>query len=178
VLSWLLVPLPVWVFAALGAWRHRQVLTMRVVLAVGALPVATALVFFVQPRYLMLTAALATVPAGAAIAWFRSRWRPVIAAAVVVLLALSTVQGFKGPGGCWHPSDHTDQRAAGEWLTEAADEFVELVKWRTGAEGRIAALKRRHGWNRARLRGLAGTRTWCRWGVLCHNAIKIAALTR
>jgi hypothetical protein len=43
VLSWLLVPLPVWVFAALGAWRHRQVLTMRVVLAVGALPVATAL---------------------------------------------------------------------------------------------------------------------------------------
>jgi IS5 family transposase len=61
---------------------------------------------------------------------------------------------------------------------EAADEFVELVKWRTGAEGRIATLKRQHGWDRARLRGLAGARTWCGWGVLCHNAIKIAALTR
>ena len=61
---------------------------------------------------------------------------------------------------------------------EAADDFVELVKWRTGAEGRIAALKRQHGWDRARLRGLAGARTWCGWGVLCHNAIKIAALTR
>jgi IS5 family transposase len=61
---------------------------------------------------------------------------------------------------------------------EAADDFVELVKWRTGAEGRIAALKRQHGWDRARLRGLAGARTWCAWGVLCHNAIKIAALTR
>jgi transposase, IS5 family len=61
---------------------------------------------------------------------------------------------------------------------EAGDDFVELVKWRTGSEGRIAALKRQHGWDRARVRGLAGARTWCGWGVLCHNAIKIAALTR
>ena len=37
---------------------------------------------------------------------------------------------------------------------EAEDGFVELVKWRTGAEGRIPALKRQHGWGRARLRGL------------------------
>jgi IS5 family transposase len=61
---------------------------------------------------------------------------------------------------------------------EAADDFVELVKWRTGSEGRIAALKRQHGWDRTRIRGLAGARIWCGWGVLCHNAIKIAALTR
>lgn len=60
---------------------------------------------------------------------------------------------------------------------EQADDFVELVKWRTGAEGRIAALKRQHGWDRARIRGLAGTRIWCGWGVLSHNATKIAALT-
>ncbi len=60
---------------------------------------------------------------------------------------------------------------------EAEDRFVELVKWRTGAEGRIAALKRQHGWGRARLRGLQGARTWCGWGVLSHNAIKIAALS-
>ena len=60
---------------------------------------------------------------------------------------------------------------------EAADGFVELVKWRTGAEGRISALKRQHGWGRARLRGLEGARTWCGWGVLSHNAIKIAALS-
>lgn len=54
---------------------------------------------------------------------------------------------------------------------------VELIKWRTGAEGRIAALKRQHGWGRARLRSLEGARTWCGWGVLSHNAIKIAALS-
>ena len=72
VLSWLLLPLPVWALAAWGAWRHRRVRTMQLLLAVGALPVATALVFFVQPRYLMLTTALATVPAGAALRRCRS----------------------------------------------------------------------------------------------------------
>ena len=60
---------------------------------------------------------------------------------------------------------------------EQADNFVELVKWRTGSEGRIAALKRQHGWDRARIRGLVGARIWCGRGVLCHNATKIAALT-
>ena len=60
---------------------------------------------------------------------------------------------------------------------ERGDDFVELVKWRTGAEGRIAALKRQHGWSRARLRGLEGARIWCGWGVLSHNATKLAATT-
>jgi IS5 family transposase len=63
-------------------------------------------------------------------------------------------------------------------VIEDTDDFVELVKWRTGAEGRIAALKRQHGWDRARIRGLAGARTWCGWGIFSHNAIKIAALKR
>lgn len=60
---------------------------------------------------------------------------------------------------------------------EQADDFLELVKWRTGSEGRIAALKRQHGWDRARIRGLVGARIWCGWGVLCHNTSKVAALT-
>ena len=60
---------------------------------------------------------------------------------------------------------------------ETGPAFVEMIKWRTGAEGRISALKRQHGWARARLRTLEGARTWCGWGVLSHNAIKIAALS-
>lgn len=59
---------------------------------------------------------------------------------------------------------------------ETADRFVELVKWRTGSEGRIATLKRQHGWDRTRLAGLERTRVWCGWGVLSHNLTKIAAL--
>ena len=60
---------------------------------------------------------------------------------------------------------------------EADPTFVEMIKWRTGAEGRISALKRQYGWGRARLRSLEGARTWCGWGILSHNAIKIAALS-
>jgi IS5 family transposase len=64
---------------------------------------------------------------------------------------------------------------AARQAVEGADDFVELVKWRTGAEGRIAALKRQHGWGRSRLRELDRTRTWCAWGVFSHNAVKLAA---
>jgi len=55
--------------------------------------------------------------------------------------------------------------------------FRALVKWRTGCEGRIAHLKRRSGWDRTRLDGLTGARTWCGHGVFTHNLTKISALT-
>jgi IS5 family transposase len=55
--------------------------------------------------------------------------------------------------------------------------FVRLVKWRTGSEARISCLKRDYLWRRTLFDGLAGTETWCGWGVLTHNALKIARLT-
>ncbi len=54
--------------------------------------------------------------------------------------------------------------------------FQHLVKWRTGSEGRISCLKRDFGWNRTRIDGLHGARTWCGHGVFNHNLVKIAAL--
>jgi IS5 family transposase len=54
--------------------------------------------------------------------------------------------------------------------------FRDLVKWRTGCEGRIAHLKRRSGWDRTLLDGLTGARTWCGHGVFAHNLNKISAL--
>ena len=59
---------------------------------------------------------------------------------------------------------------------ETADDFVELVKWRTGSEGRIAAMKRQHGWGRTQLAGLTGARIWCGWGVFSHNLTKLVTL--
>jgi len=116
-LSWLLLPLPLWGLAAFGAWRHRRSAVVRLLLAVGALPVATALAFFVQPRYLIVAVALATPLVGAAIAALSTAWRRPVMLAVVALLALSSVQAFHSEGaGWWHPSDHTDQREAGEWI--------------------------------------------------------------
>ena len=55
--------------------------------------------------------------------------------------------------------------------------FRRTIKWRTGCEGRISTLKRGYGWDRTRLDGLEGAKTWTGQGVFTHNLTKIAALT-
>jgi len=59
---------------------------------------------------------------------------------------------------------------------ERRAKFRRLIKWRTGCEGRISALKRNYGWNRTLMDGLAGTQTWCGYGVFAHNSVKISGL--
>jgi IS5 family transposase len=54
--------------------------------------------------------------------------------------------------------------------------FRELVKWRTGCEGRIAHLERRCGWDRTMLDGVTGARIWCGHGVFAHSLTKISTL--
>ena len=55
--------------------------------------------------------------------------------------------------------------------------FRRTVKWRTGVEGRISTLKRGYGWDRTRIDGTEGARTWVGYGVLAHNLVKISTLT-
>jgi transposase, IS5 family len=54
--------------------------------------------------------------------------------------------------------------------------FRELIKWRTGCEGRISHLKRRYGWNRSLVDGRDRTAIWCGYGVLAHNLVKVAQM--
>ena len=42
-------------------------------------------------------------------------------------------------------------------------------KWRTGCEGRISVVKRRHGLNRCRYKGDAGMKRWVGLGVIADN---------
>jgi transposase, IS5 family len=51
--------------------------------------------------------------------------------------------------------------------------FKELQKWRTGCEGRISVLKRRHGLRRSLYKGPAGIRRWVGLGVIADNLIHI-----
>jgi IS5 family transposase len=46
-------------------------------------------------------------------------------------------------------------------------------RWRTGCEGRISVLKRRHGLNRCRYRGFEGMQRWIGLGVIADNVIQI-----
>jgi IS5 family transposase len=59
---------------------------------------------------------------------------------------------------------------------EHARSFRRLVKWRTGAEGRISHLKHTYAWDRTLLDGIGGAETWCGFGVLAHNSVKISNL--
>jgi IS5 family transposase len=46
-------------------------------------------------------------------------------------------------------------------------------KWRTGCEGRISVVKRRHGLNRCRYRGEAGMKRWVGLAVIADNLISM-----
>ena len=45
------------------------------------------------------------------------------------------------------------------------------LRWRTGSEGRISALKRRHGLRRCRYRGESGMQRWVGLGVIAKNLL-------
>jgi IS5 family transposase len=51
--------------------------------------------------------------------------------------------------------------------------FKKAQKWRTGCEGRISVLKRRHGLNRSRYKGAPGIKRWVGLGVIADNVINI-----
>lgn len=53
--------------------------------------------------------------------------------------------------------------------------FKKLQKWRTGCEGRISVLKRRHGLERCRYRGPDGMKRWVGLGVIADNLIHIGS---
>jgi len=48
------------------------------------------------------------------------------------------------------------------------------LRWRTGCEGRISALKRRHGLRRCRYRGASGMQRWVGLGVLANDLLVLA----
>ncbi len=51
--------------------------------------------------------------------------------------------------------------------------FKRGQKWRTGCEGRISVLKRRHGLDRCPYRGMAGMKRWVGLGVIADNLINL-----
>ena len=52
--------------------------------------------------------------------------------------------------------------------------FRRAMRWRTGCEGRISALKRRHGLCRCRYHGQPGMERWVGLGVIANNLLALA----
>jgi hypothetical protein len=79
-LSWLLLPVPLWCLAVVGAWRARRSGTARLLLVVGAFAGGDGAGVLRPARYLIVAVALATPFVGAAIACLSPGWRrPVMA---------------------------------------------------------------------------------------------------
>ena len=64
---------------------------------------------------------------------------------------------------------HSEQRR--RW--EKQRWFKRAQAWRTGCEGRISVIKRRHGLARCRYHGIQGMRRWVGLGVIADNLINI-----
>jgi hypothetical protein len=54
--------------------------------------------------------------------------------------------------------------------------FRDGQKWRTGCEGRVSVVKRRHGLNRCRYKGHVGMERWVGLGVIADNLINIGRM--
>ena len=64
-------------------------------------------------------------------------------------------------------------RSAARRKLEKQRWFKQGQKWRTGCEGRISVLKRRHGLARSRYRGSDGLRRWVGLGIIADNLINM-----
>lgn len=66
----------------------------------------------------------------------------------------------------------TGKPSAARRTEQQTDQFMRLVKWRTGSEGRISTLKREYGMRRTRVASIRGATTWIGLSVLAHNLTK------
>jgi len=66
-----------------------------------------------------------------------------------------------------------DTKSPARKLRQKQRWFKKLQKWRTGCEGRISVLKRRHGLRRSLYRGPDGIRRWVGLGVIADNVIHV-----
>jgi IS5 family transposase len=73
----------------------------------------------------------------------------------------------------WVAVPNRSTRSAERKKVERSRWFKKAQAWRTGCEGRISVLKRRHGLNRCRYRGAEGMKRWVGLGVIADNLINI-----
>src|SRR5271170_7340041 len=73
----------------------------------------------------------------------------------------------------WVAVPNRQTRSAERKKLEKIPWFKKAQAWRTGCEGRISVLKRRHGLTRCRYPGMEGMKRWVGMGVLADNVINL-----
>jgi transposase, IS5 family len=82
-------------------------------------------------------------------------------------------RAVKEKGVQWVAVPNRSTRSAERKKLEHSRWFKKAQRWRTGCEGRISVIKRRHGLSRCRYRGAEGMKRWVGFGVMADNLINI-----
>jgi len=82
-------------------------------------------------------------------------------------------EGVRALGVKYVSVPNRSTRSAARRKLEKQRWFKQGQKWRTGCEGRISVLKRRHGLARSRYRGSDGMRRWVGLGIIADNLINL-----
>jgi transposase, IS5 family len=82
-------------------------------------------------------------------------------------------QAVEGKGVKWVAVPNRNTKSAERKKKEHSRWFKKAQAWRTGCEGRISVLKRRHGLTRCRYRGADGMRRWVGLGVMADTLISM-----
>jgi len=84
-------------------------------------------------------------------------------------------QAVREKGVRWISVPNRATKSADRKQLERSRWFKKAQAWRTGCEGRISVLKRRHGLSRCRYRGMEGMKRWVGLGVIADNLINIGS---
>ena len=98
---------------------------------------------------------------------------PRLVAADAAFYSQANEKKVKEMGVSWIAVPNRSTRSEERRTLQKRRWFRAAQKWRTGSEGRISVLKRRHGLNRCRYRGLQGMERWVGLGIIADNLIHI-----
>jgi IS5 family transposase len=96
---------------------------------------------------------------------------PRLAAADAGYYSQAQEQSVEQKGVKWVAVPNRNTKSAERKKKEHSRWFKKAQRWRTGCEGRISVLKRRHGLSRCRYRGAEGMKRWVGLGVMADTLI-------
>ena len=85
-------------------------------------------------------------------------------------------QAVEEMGVKWIAVPNRNTRSTERKSVERSRWFRKAQAWRTGCEGRISVLKRRHGLRRCLYRGMDGMKRWVGLGILADNLINMGKM--
>ena len=106
---------------------------------------------------------------------------PMLVAADAGFYSQAQERATQDKGVKWVSVPNRSTRSTERKELEKSRWFKKAQAWRTGCEGRISVIKRRHGLSRCRYRGVDGMKRWVGFGVIADNLINIGnalAVTR